>query len=188
MADMKRLSIWLEPMAGTRDRWSVPVSDWPGFHVLEVRSGTTGPLSPFSLEGDVIACQVTDPDRRAVALIEVESPATNIEAAQLALDQAKAKTEDIWRSRTYLFSIGSALLTAVVTITVALITRPSHDGVSFDVDAVRSCRDNFHVLSMLPEIKDQNVANLSTAIRNHVNTCEPVLQGLLDAASKKDGK
>jgi hypothetical protein len=188
MADTQRLTIQLDTVAGAPDRWSVPVSTWPGFRILDVRTEPGDHPVPFILDAGQIVYRLPDGESRPFASIEVESPTANIEASKLALEREKAKTEDIWRSRTYMFSIGSAVLTAAVTLAVAWIARPSHDAASFNVDAVQSCRDSLQRLSSLTQYRDQTVGNLSTAIKGHVDTCDGVLDSLISAAAKKDSK
>jgi hypothetical protein len=188
MADVEQISIKLDAVPGMANRWSTVTSSWPGFRVIEVRDSPTGPAVPFSIEGKNVLFQSPQSDTVPFALVEVENPVSNIENAKLALEQAKAQSEDRWRSRTYMFTIASALLTALVTITVALIARPAHDGVSIDVDAVHSCRDSLQRLSSLTRFQDQTVGNLSSAIGNHVTTCDQVLEGLITSAAKRDSK
>ncbi|MBB5057420.1 hypothetical protein HDF16_002126 [Granulicella aggregans] len=188
MADLEQISVKLDAVAGMANRWSTALSSWPGFRVIEVRNSPTGPAVAFSIEGQNLLVQSPQPDAVPYALVEVENPASSLENAKLTLEQAKAKSEDHWRARTYLFTIVSALLTAVVTISVALISRPSHDGVSIDVDALHSCRESLQRLSSLSRFQDQTVSNLSSAIGSHVTTCDPVLENLITSAAKRDSK
>jgi hypothetical protein len=187
MADTQRLTIQLEP-AGVPDRWSVPISGWPGFRILDVRRGPGGDPVPFVLDGGQIVYRLPQNEGRPFASVEVEAPTANIEAAKLAMEKEKTKTEDIWRSRTYGFSIGSAILTAAVTLGVAWIARPSHEGVSINVDGVQSCRDSLKQLTSLTQFQNQTIGNLSNAIKDHADTCDAVLGNLIDAAAKKDSK
>jgi len=188
MVGLEQISVKLDAVPGMVNRWSTAMSSWPAFRVIEVRSTPTGPAVPFSIEGQNVLFQSPQSDAVPFAVVEVENPLSSIENAKLALEQAKAKSEDHWRSRTYLFTIGSALLTALVTISVALISRPTHDGISIDVDAVHSCRESLQRLSSLTRFQDQTVGNLSSAIRNHVTTCDTVLEGLITSAAKRDSK
>ncbi len=188
MGDTKRITIQLDPVAGTSDRWSAAISSWPGFRVLEVRTCSSTQTVPFTQEGGQVVHLLDQGENGLFALIEVESPTESIEAAKLDLDRARAKTEDLWRGRTYGFSIGSAVLTAIVSITVAMIARPPKVPTRIDVDAVHSCRDSLQRLSTLTHLQAQTVGGLSSAIGNHVGTCDPVLEGLITTAAKAEAK
>lgn len=73
MADTQRLTIQLEP-AGAPDRWSVPISGWPGFRILDVRMGPAGDPVPFVLDGGQIVYRLPQNEGRPFASVEVEAP------------------------------------------------------------------------------------------------------------------
>ena len=181
----QRLTIELDRAAGSTDHWVLPLTEWPGFHLAYVADLSGTPMSYTLQNGNIVVASDAD---RLLATVDVDPPPEDIEAAKLEFERAKAGTEDEWRKRTYLFSIGSAVLTAIVTISVALIARPSHSTPAINVDAVHGCRDSLQRLSTLSQIKGQTVHNLATAIANHSSTCDAVLQGLIDQAAKGDSK
>ena len=186
MADLERIMIPLNQIGDSKSRWSTAALKWPGFRLLEVRASDEGRSIPFRCEGQEIILEDVG-NLRPTALVEIEHP-QDIESAKLDLERAKTKTEDLWRTRTYVFSIGSAVLTAVVAISVALIGAPSSKGLPVNIDAVQSCEDSLQRLSTLTQIPNQTVGGLSSAIHSHVDTCDGMLQGVIRAAAKKDSK
>jgi hypothetical protein len=116
------------------------------------------------------------------------SPAAISKQPSLTSSGKLAASEDRWRARTYLFSIGSAILTAVVALAVAWIAKPSHTGPTIHVDEVHTCRDSLQRLSTLTQLQNQTVTGLSTAINSHVSTCDSVLEGIILATAKQDSK
>ena len=104
------------------------------------------------------------------------------------LEKEKARSEDRWRSRTYLFSIGSSILTAAVTLGVAMIARPSPSKSTLNLDSVRFCRDSLRRLPTLAQLQNQTVPELSSAINRHVQDCDGILEALLTEAAKRDTK
>lgn len=188
MAEKRRVTVQLDPVPGTVDRWSTALSTWPGFQIIEVKPVANGGTLSFTQNNGEIVCSLETRSKGLLAQVEVDDPAVSVEAARLELDRAKAKTEDLWRGRTLWFSIGSAILTAVVSVTLALIARPAKPNVRIDVDAVHSCRDSLQRLSTLSRLPNETVVDLSSAIGSHVNTCDAVLEGLIVSAAKSNNK
>ncbi len=76
---------------------------------------------------------------------------SELDAQRLALDRQKIELDERWRHRTFLWTIGSAVLTAAVTIGVALIANGGQPGSRPDIAAgpVEACRDSLRRLSTL---------------------------------------
>jgi hypothetical protein len=170
MAELQRITVKLERAAESTDHWKTALIRWPGFRVLTVSAAGRGATIPFTLDGEDIICSLPDGEACPLALVELKTPAEDVDASRLDLDREKQKTEDLWRSRIYLFSIGSALLTAVVTISVAIIARPSASTPAFDVDAVQSCRDSLQRLSTLPQLPGQTVDHVTATAMSKLPT------------------
>jgi hypothetical protein len=188
MEQPKRITIAIKRDPGTEDRWPVPVSGWPGFRVAEITDLSGNRISGFSQADGAVVYRSPQNVDQLLAAVDLDQPSSDIEAAKLDFERQKAASEDKWRARTYLFSIGSAILTAVVALAVAWIAKPSHTGPTLHVDEVHACRDSLQRLSTLTQLQNQTVTGLSTAIGSHVSTCDSVLEGIILAAAKQDSK
>jgi len=107
----------------------------------------------------------------------------DLQAAMLELERQKGQSENLWRKRTYGFTIASALLTAAISISVALIARPSASKPSIDVAAVRACRDSVDRLSDSTQQVSATKDTLSQAIGRHAAICGPVLDDVIGAVA-----
>lgn len=184
MAQPLVVTIKIDRQAGTTDRWTLPALESSSFHLKNLLDDSGNSVTLLAQEGKSIRAIPVADGARLYALVEIDPPDKDIEAAKLALDREKAKSEEYWRSRTYLFTIGSALLTAIVTITVALIARPSPSPAQINLDAVVACHDSLERLPPLARLKDQTVDGLATAIDGHVQACDGLLQDLTRKAAK----
>jgi hypothetical protein len=184
MAQPQVVTIRLERQTGAADRWSLPALEWSSFHLKNLLDDSGNSVPLLAQDGSSLRATPRGDSARLYALVEIDPPDKDIEAAKLALEREKAKSEDYWRSRTYLFTIGSALLTAIVTITVALIARPSPSVPQINLDAVVACHDSLQRLPTLARLKDQTADGLATAIDGHVQACDGLLQDLTRKAAK----
>ena len=184
----KRVTIAIKREPGTEDRWPIPLSKWPGFRIAEISDFSGNRIAGFTQEGGAVVFKSPQNVDQLLATVNLEDPNKDIEAAKLDFERQKATSDDAWRGRTYLFSIGSAILTAAVTLAGAWIARPSHTGPAIHVDEVHACRDSLQRLSTIAQIQNQTLSGLSIAISGHVSTCDSVLEGLILAAAKADSK
>jgi hypothetical protein len=184
----QRIILALNRVPGREGRWPIPIAKWPGFRIAEITDLSGNRVTGFTQQGDTVVYHSSQNVDQLLATVELEKPSGDIEAAKLDFERQKAASEDVWRGRTYFFSIGSAVLTAVVALAVAWIAKPSHTGPSIHVDEVHTCRDSLQRLGTLAQLQNQTVPGLSTAITSHVSTCDAVLEGLILAAAKEDAK
>ena len=187
MPESQRFMVQLVPETQGTHRWRVPLSNPRKFRVINVVDGA-GHETPFTLHGDQIIECSADLESSPLAEIELENPNGDIEAEKLQLEKEKARSEDRWRSRTYLFSIGSSILTAVVTLGVAMIARPSPSKSTLNLNSVRVCRDSLRRLPTLARLQNQTVQELSTAINRNVQDCDEILEELLTEAARRETK
>jgi hypothetical protein len=188
MPQSQQLTVELRRESESSDRWPIPLADWPGLHIGEITDVNGKKITAFTQQDGKVIYRSPQPLDRLFATVELERPAKDLEEAKLEFEREKATSEDKWRARTYAFTIGSAILTALVTLGVALIARPSHASTPINVDAVHACRDSVQRLSTLTQLQGQTLQGLSAAVSNHTLTCDPVLLGLIEAAAKSDGK
>jgi hypothetical protein len=188
MGQSQRITIEIRRAPETKDRWTIPIANWPGFHVAQISDISGNVIAAFTQEDGVIVCRPDAETARLFATVDLDQPPKDIEAANLEFERAKAASDDQWRMRTYAFSVGSAVLAAIVTIGVALITRPSHATASINIDSVHACRDSLQRLSTLAQLKGQTLEGLATAVGNHSATCDPTLEGLIETVAKGDSK
>jgi hypothetical protein len=184
MAESQIVTMAIERQPTTTDHWILPVLEWSGFRLKTLLDSAGNTVTLLAQVGSSIQVAARD-DARLYAVVEIDPPDKDIEAAKLTLEQQKAKSEEYWRGRTYLFSIGSALLTAIVAITVAVLSRPSQPASHINVDAVAACQDSLQRLPTLARLNNQTVEGLTTAIEGHVQACDSVLQELTRRAAKE---
>jgi hypothetical protein len=186
---LKRITLALNREPGRQDRWPIPVTQWPGFRIVEITDLRGARVGNFVREDGGVVCRSPQAVDQLLATVELEQPNNDLETAKLNFQRHQAATENIWRGRTYFFSIGSAILTAVVALTVAWMSRPpTRTGVSIPVDTVHACRDSLQRLSTFAQLQNRTIAGLSAAIDGHVTTCDSVLQGMILAAAKENSK
>jgi hypothetical protein len=184
MAQSQTVTIEMQRQLTTADRWILPVLEWSGYRLKKLLDASGNTVTLLAQAGSSI--QVPQNDyARLYAVVEIDPPDNDVEAAKLDLEREKAKSEDYWRGRTYLFSIGSAILAAIVTITVAVLARPSQSPSQINIDAVTACHDSLQRLPTLAQIKNQTVEGLTTAIESHVQSCDSVLQDLTRKAAQE---
>lgn len=188
MTSRQRITLELRREQESKDRWPVPLYNWPGFQISEITDLSGNRITDFTERNGVVVYRPPRAIERLFAAVDLEPPSADIESAKLEFERSKAATEDRWRVRTYLFSIGSAVLTALVTLGVAFMARPSHASPTLNVDALHACRDSVQRLSTLTQLNGQTLQGLSNAVNNHVTTCDPVLEGLIESAAKADAK
>jgi hypothetical protein len=188
MEQPKRITLAINREPGTQGRWPIPVAKWPGFRIAEISDLSGNRITGFTQEGDAVVYGGPQNVDQLLATVELEEPRGDIEAAKLDFERQKAASEDVWRGRTYFFSIGSAILTALVALAVAWIAKPSHTGLAIHVDEVHACRDSLQRLGTLAQLQNQTLAGLSTAISGHVSTCDSVLEGIILATAREDTK
>lgn len=161
MTARQRITIELRREPQSKNRWPVPLYSWPGFQISGITDGSGNPVTDFTQREGVVVYSPPRSIDRLFAAVELDTPGVDVEAAKLEFERSKAATEDSWRIRTYLFSIGSAVLTAVVTLGVALIARPSHANAGINVDEVHACRDSLQRLPTLAQLNGQTLQGLA---------------------------
>jgi hypothetical protein len=188
MEQLRHITLAINREPGTPDRWPIPVAEWPGFRIAEITDLSHNRITSFTQEGGAVVYQSPQNVDQLLATVDLREPDNDIEATKLDFERQKAASEDVWRGRTYFFSIGSAILTAAVTLGVAWMAKPSHTGPAIHVDEVHACRDSLQRLGTLAQLQNQTLPGLSAAVSGHVSTCDSVLEGIILAAAKEEPK
>lgn len=152
----------------------------PGVKLIATHTGDgIRANGPVLRDGALIA----PPGGAIVAFATLEVPGdlvlqSALDEQKFSLERDKARSEDENRRRTLLWSVGSAVLTAVVTLGVAFINRggdakPSSAGAP--ADAVQACRASLKRLPLLAKVSGQTVQALAEAIDRHEADCDEVL-------------
>lgn len=150
------------------------VTDGAGAHVAGATLKDGAILS--SVSGEMLTA----------ATLEVPGDLTlqsTLDQAKFELEREKVALEESNRTRTWQWSIGSAVLTAAVTLTVAYMNKADPGkptaGTGPSSDAIEACRVSLQRLPLLAAANNQTVASLSEAIRRHQADCDEVLVKVL---------
>jgi hypothetical protein len=168
-----------------QDRWLSPALQLPGAKLLGIAGDAGHSVTGATLtDGAILAPSGEEP--LTVATLEVPGDLTLqsvLEQAKLDLEHEKIALEEANRRRTWQWSIGSAVLTAVVTLTVAYMNKPDPArpivGTAPSSDSVEACRASLQRLPLLAATNNQTVASLAEAIRRHQADCDEVLVKVL---------
>lgn len=172
--------------ASKSGRWVSDALKLPGAKLAKVSDSAGMPLRGYELSDGAVIGTGFQPDS-CVAVVEVPSdlmPHSAIEKAKLDLEREKLVLEEANRKRTWAWSIGSAVLTAAVTITVALVSKSESSASSSRVTgpatgAIEDCRTSLRRLPLLARTSGQTVVALSEAINRHEVECDEVLVKML---------
>ena len=168
-----------------RGRWLSPALKLPGVKLAGISDDTGSVVVGATLvDGTVLA----PPGEMmpAVATLEVPGDLTlqsTLDQAKFDLEREKVALEESNRRRTWQWSIGSAVLTAAVTLSVAYMNKadpgktPSGSGPSSD--AIETCRASLNRLPLLAASSGQSLPSLAEAIRRHQADCDEVLVKVL---------
>ena len=99
-----------------------------------------------------------------------------------ALEEAKVALEEKWRRRTFVWTIASALITAAVSVSIAIIQLDESDGIV--AGKIQECRDSLQRLESLANISGQTVVNLQDAVNRHKQACDETLIDILAEAAQ----
>jgi hypothetical protein len=155
------------------------------FKLPGVRLTGTQTVDGIHADGPILrdGALVVPSDGAAIAFATLEVPGdlvpqSALDEQKFSLEKEKARSEDANRRRTLLWSAGSAVLTAVVTLGVAYINKggdakPSAGGAP--ADAVQACRASLKRLPLLARANGQTVQALAEAIDRHEADCDEVL-------------
>jgi hypothetical protein len=109
-----------------------------------------------------------------------QAPSSDLEAQKLEFEKEKQSLEEQWRKRTFIWSISSTLLGAVVAIAVPLVSSGGKDAKPHvSLDAVVACRTSLQRLPTLANSQGQTVDNLKTVIAKHDVDCDQVLVDMI---------
>jgi len=105
-----------------------------------------------------------------------------------ALEEAKLALEEKWRRRTFVWTIASALITAAVSVSIAVIQLDEPDGGRFPEGVVagkiQECRDSLQRLETLANVPGQTVVKLKEAVNRHEQACDETLIDILAEAAQ----
>jgi len=166
-------------------RWISPAFELPGAKLTGFTDAAGSNFTGASLVDGAILL-AADGGKLAAATLEVPGDLTlqsTLDQAKFELEREKIIIEESNRKRTLQWSVGSAVLAAAVTLTVAYINKSglakpaAVSGPS--VDAVEACRASLQRLPLLAASNGQSVTSLAEAIRRHQADCEEVLVKVL---------
>ena len=178
MNGKRKFLIALEPVEGQAGRWYSGALGLPQARVMSVRTNL-GELVHFAPDDQGIAIVGTTANQLE-AHIEVASDLLS----QEDIERQKLEYEERGRRNTFLWSIGSGLLTAAVTLGVAWVNKPAVQHgkqtsapPSFaDLD---QCRDSLERLSTLASNEDQILEDIRKLVRSHDEACRDRLEAAL---------
>lgn len=106
----------------------------------------------------------------------------DIQNAKLELEKQKLVLDDKWRKRTYIWTILSALLTALVAITVPLLSGGGEKErlTSLSAGPIGNCLNSLKRVETLSRLPDQTLQHLANAVDIHVGNCEGILDTLIE--------
>jgi len=171
---------------GRTGRWVSDALKLPGAQLVKVNDSSGIPLRGYDLSDGAVTGSGQSPEG-CVATLEVPAnlvPHSALEQARFDLERDKLLLEEANRKRTWLWSISSAVLTAAVTLAVALMSRsgPAASPISFSgptAEAIEACRASLRRLPLLARSSGQTVVALSEAVGRHEAECDEVLVKML---------
>ena len=174
----------VSPDNSRQGRWISPAFRLPGIRLTALFDNTGGAVAGAAL----VEGAVTGPTDALSSTAAVEVPAdlvlqSSLEQSKFELEREKMALEESNRKRTWQWSIGSAVLTAAVTLTVAYLNKPDSpktaSGSGPATDAVEACRTSLRRLPLLAKSQGQTIQGLSEAIDRHETECDEVLVKIL---------
>ena len=160
--------------------WMSTAFQLPGVRILQWLDADRGMVQGVSWsDGNGHAPSGVFP---SFAVVEVPGDLTQpsvLEAEKLKLEREKMLLAEQGARRNWIWGIGGAVLTAVVTLCVALINKPADRvapiGPVLNADTVAACRDSLQRLPLLAKTTSQTVGELAQAIDVHVQQCDGLL-------------
>lgn len=155
------------------------------FKLPGVRLTATHTVDGIQAHGPILrdGAVVVPTNDAAVAFATLEVPGdlvtqSALDEQKFFLEREKAHSDEENRRRTFLWSVGSAVLSAAVTLGVAFInkggdSKPS--SASAPIEAVQACRASLKRLPLLAKASNQTVQALAEAIDRHEADCDEVL-------------
>ena len=166
-------------------RWLSPAFKLPGAKLAGITDDAGGSVAGMTLVDGAILAPVGG-GTLATATLEVPGDLTlqsTLDQAKFELERQKIALEESNRRRTWQWSIGSAVLAAAVTLSVAYINKADPakptTGTGPSSDAIETCRGSLQRLPLLAAANNQSIASLAEAIRRHQADCDEVLVKIL---------
>ena len=189
--DRIEMTVELQAVTGRDDHFTSNALLLSGARIEKVLSTGNEMDRPFTVENGVVVVARDDatlPLRAVVSLPADLQAKVDDAAAMLSFDTAKLELEEKWKRRTFTWTIASAILTAVVAVTVALIGAGSGSkeppGLTVASGPVQSCRDSLKRLATLADVSGQTLSTLGAAVKRHEETCDEVLVDVLAEIGK----
>ena len=178
VSDKQEFSIALERVDGSPRRWRSGALALPQARVKSVRD-IQGNLLSFAPAEDGIAID-SDAEGPLEARLEVAGSLLSRED----IERQKLEYEERGRRSTFLWSIGSGVLTAAVTLGIALVNRPSPPRAEqvkapLNFAELDQCRDSLERVATLANLQDQTLEDLRKLIRSHDEACRDRLEAAL---------
>lgn len=166
-------------------KWLSPAFRLPGVRIVgaQRQDGTHVDGSTLS-DGQLLT--PASADAVAFATLEVPGdliPQSNLDEQKFALEREKAHNEEANRKRTFLWSVGAALLSAAVTLVAAFAGKSdgSRPVTGASADAIQACHASLKRLPLLARDSRQTVQSIAEAIDRHEADCDDVLVKTLGA-------
>ena len=187
-----KVTVTLRPVAGSTNSWTSDALAWPGASVERVFSNSSGQDIAYTMDDDFVLLRApADQHLPLYAVVSIRNDLLlgAVDAiAPHALEETKLALEEKWRRRTFVWTIASALITAAVSVSVAIIQFDGSDDGRFPESAVvgkiQECRDSLQRLETLANISGQTVGNLKDAVNRHKQACDETLIDILAEAAQ----
>ena len=189
-AERLNVTVSLRPVAGRRNRWASDALAWPGARVERVFSDSSNENIAFTIDDGFVLLR-DPPHQPLYALVSIRNDlllgAADVVAPH-ALEEAKLALEEKWRRRTFVWTIASVLITAAVSVSIAIIQLDEPDGGRFPEGVVagkiQECRDSLQRLETLANVPGQTVVKLKEAVNRHEQACDETLIDILAEAAQ----
>jgi len=153
-----------------------------GAKLLHIKKPNSDLLQNYSIKDNAIAIDQNDCDFRTLtAVYEINNLGSFITPD--SHERHKIGLEDKWRKRTYTMSIITAILSAIVAISVAIInTESKKESPSIEISKqqAQECANSLVRLNVLVNQANQTTANVKATVDVHEAQCREFILGLVE--------
>ena len=178
------IAVDAERQTGSVNKWIFPLASRSNAKILSIVASSGEIVDPFQTDDTFIVASV-DPSVKSVKVTVELTLESDLEGQKLLLERTKVEIDEHWKKRAFLFSVGSALLTAGVSIAIAFsgaLKKVDPGKPQVSEAAARTCRDSLKRLPTLARLNGQTVQSLGEAIQRHDELCSDVLVDVLAGA------
>ena len=171
--------VQVEPIAGLSGQWSSAAFKLPGVRLVRAQRPDGSSADELTINEGKLTTSVLA-EAFTTATIEVPDDLVTrgkLEEQKFDLEQERLRNEQANQKRTFVWSIGSALLSAAVALVISFNAKPNSSLTVAGpaLDAVEGCRSSIKRLSLLARTPTQTVQTLADAIDRNEAACDDVL-------------